>query len=169
MKLMKFQTKVRYLKVRGILWYHEPNNSLYPGKYAHHLLILFYPFWDEKDLLSGCLPLYQNKLLEPGVQTVANSNKIKFEPFGNLVDDSYSRYNANMLDNQDPFGLTFDETGKAVYSNDQDDENTESKTNSVTPNFIWRIMADDEILENNNSLISQQCDVFNVAHNWAKE
>ena len=102
MKLMKFQTKVRYLKVRGILWYHEPNNSLYPGKYAHHLLILFYPFWDEKDLLSGCLPLYQNKLLEPGVQTVANSNKIKFEPFGNLVDDSYSRYNANMLDNQDP-------------------------------------------------------------------
>ena len=82
------------------------------------------------------MPLYQNKLLEPGVQTVANSNKIKSEPFGNLVDDSYSRYNANMLDNQDPFGLTFDETGKAVYSNDQDDENTESKTNSVTPNFI---------------------------------
>ena len=97
-----FKLKVRYLKVRGILWYHEPNNSLYPGKYAHHLLILFYPFWDEKDLLSGCLSLYQNKLLEPGVQTVANSNKIKFEPFGNLVDDSYSRYNANMLDNQDP-------------------------------------------------------------------
>ena len=62
-----------------------------------------------------------------------------------------------MLDNQDPFGLTFDETGKAVYSKDQDDENTESKTNSVTPNFIWRIMADDEILENNNS------------HNWTKE
>ena len=97
-----FKLKVRYLKVRGILWYHEPNNSLYPGKYAHHLLILFYPFWDEKDLLSGCLSLHQNKLLEPGVQTVANSNKIKFEPFGNLVDDSYSRYNANMLDNQDP-------------------------------------------------------------------
>ena len=97
-----FKLKVRYLKVRGILWYHEPNNSLYPGKYAHHLLILFYQFWDEKDLLSGCLSLYQNKLLEPGVQTVANSNKIKFEPFGNLVDDSYSRYNANMLDNQDP-------------------------------------------------------------------
>ena len=97
-----FKLKVRYLKVRGILWYHEPNNSLYPGKYAHHLLILFYPFWDEKDLLSGCFSLYQNKLLEPGVQTMANSNKIKFEPFGNLVDDSYSRYNANMLDNQDP-------------------------------------------------------------------
>ena len=82
------------------------------------------------------MPLYQNKLLEPGVQTVVNSNKIKFEPFGNLVDDSYSRYDTNMLDNQDPFGLTFDETGKAVCSNDQDDENTESKTNSVTPNFI---------------------------------
>ena len=46
-----------------------------------------------------CSPLYQNKLLEPSVQTVVNSNKIKFEPYVDLVDEVYSRYNANILDN----------------------------------------------------------------------
>lgn len=33
-----------------------------------------------------------------------NSIKFKFEQCGVLVDEAYSRYNANMIDNQDPFG-----------------------------------------------------------------
>ena len=48
---------------------HELNRILDPEKYASHLLFLFHPLQDEKKLLSGCLPLYQNKLLEPGFQT----------------------------------------------------------------------------------------------------
>ena len=46
-----------------------------------------------------------------------NSIKFKFEPCGVLVDEAYSRYNANMIDNQDPFSQTGnDETGKALHS-----------------------------------------------------
>ena len=52
-----------------------------------------------------------------------NSIKFKFEPCGVLVDEAYSRYNANMSDNQDPFSQTGnDETGKALHSSNQDNE-----------------------------------------------
>ena len=72
------------------------------------------------DLLLGCPTLYQNKHLETGVQTAVNSNKIKFEPYDDLVNEACSHCNANMLDKQDPFGQI--ENGEALYSNDQDDE-----------------------------------------------
>ena len=49
-------------------------------------MLLFFLFRDEKQLLSGCPSLYQNKLQEQGVQNVINRNKIKFEPYGGLVD-----------------------------------------------------------------------------------
>ena len=95
---------------------------------------MFYPFRDKKELLSGFPPLYQNKLLEPGVQTVVNSS-IEFEPYGDLVDEASSRYNTSMLDNQDHFG----QIGEAVYSNDLNDENTESNKNSAIPNLMQTI------------------------------
>ena len=66
-----------------------PNKLLSLGKFAHHVLLLFCPFRDEKELLSGFPPLYQNKLQEQGVQDVVNTNKIKFEPYGDLVDKVY--------------------------------------------------------------------------------
>ena len=75
-KLMKPQTKMRCCKVRRILCYHDPDEIFYPEKYAYHLFLLIYSFQDEKGILSVCLPSYQNKYLEPGVQTVVSSNKV---------------------------------------------------------------------------------------------
>lgn len=60
----KSQTKMGYRKNRRT---HELNTILDPEKYASH--VHFHPLQNEKKLLSGCLPLYQNKLLEPGFQT----------------------------------------------------------------------------------------------------
>ena len=77
-------------------------------------------------------------------QTVVSNNQIKFEPYIHLVDEPYSRYNA--------WQYTFDqiendETGETVYSKDQDGGNTVSNRNCAVPNFMSRIMADDETLE----------------------
>lgn len=55
-----------------------------------------------------------------------------------------------------------------MYSNGQDDENTESNRNSAVPNFMPRILAEDDILESINFLNPKQRDVFNVVHNQAK-
>ena len=74
-----------------------------------------------------------------------------------------------MLDNQDLLGQTeSDETVEAKYTNDQDNENTESNRNSALPNFMQRIMIDGEVLESINSLHSKQRDVFNVFHTRVK-
>ena len=48
-----------------------------------------------KQLLSGCSPLYQNKLQEQRVQDVVNRDKIKFEPYGHLVGQAFSQFNGN--------------------------------------------------------------------------
>ena len=55
-------------KVRQILRYHMPNKLLSPEKFAHYAMLLFFRFRDEKQLLSDCPPLYQDKLQEQVVQ-----------------------------------------------------------------------------------------------------
>ena len=37
---------------------------------------------------------------------MVNNHKINSEQYGDLNDDAYSRYDANMFDNQDPFCQT---------------------------------------------------------------
>ena len=49
-------------------------------------MLLFYSFRDEKELLQGFPPLYQNKLQKQGVQDVVNISKIKSEWYSDLVD-----------------------------------------------------------------------------------
>ena len=64
--------------------------NFYPQK---DLLLLFYPLRDEKELLSGFPPIYQNELQKEGVQDVVNINKMKFEPYGGLVDQTFLQTN----------------------------------------------------------------------------
>ena len=68
---------MRCPQVRRTFKYHGPNDFLSRKNMhiAHYLLLLFYPFRDNKKLLSCSPPLHQNRLLEPGVQTVGISNK----------------------------------------------------------------------------------------------
>ena len=87
---------MRCRKVRRILRCHVPNKILYPEKSSHHVLLLFYPFRNEKELLSGVPPLYQNKPQEQRLQDIVNIKKIKVEPYGDLVDEVYSRLNESM-------------------------------------------------------------------------
>ena len=37
--------------------------------------------------------MYQNKLQKKGVQDIVSTNKIKFEPYGDLVDQFFSQFN----------------------------------------------------------------------------
>ena len=133
-------------------------------------MLLFFPFKDEKQLLAGCLPLYQNKLQEQGVQDVAYRNKITFEPYGDLVDQAVSQFNENSINNQDPQSqIENDETPEAKYPNENDSEDTEKNKNSVISNFMLQILPDDKITKGMNSLNSKQRKIFNVVQTWAKD
>ena len=101
-KMMNSGEKMGCCKVRRILWYHVSNEVLCPEKLAYHVLLLFYILRDERELLSGFPPMYQNKLQQQGVQDILNINKIKFEPHGDLVDQADLRLNETLINNQDP-------------------------------------------------------------------
>ena len=61
------------------------------------LFFFFCRFWDERELLSGFPPMYQNKLQEQGIHDVVNINKIKFVPDGDLFDRFYLRFNETLI------------------------------------------------------------------------
>ena len=107
-------------------------------------------------MLSGFPPLYQNKLQEQGVQDVVNRNKIKAEPYGDLVDQAFSQFNENSINNQDPHGqIENDETLEAGYPNENDSEDTKTNKTSAIPNFMPQVLPDDEIAKGINSLNSK--------------
>ena len=68
--LMSSNKKLKCRTVRAILRYHEPNPDIYPEKYAHHLLFIFYPFRNEGNLkLHGS---YFAKLQQSNVLDIIN-------------------------------------------------------------------------------------------------
>ena len=153
---------MRCRKVRRILRYYVPNKLLPPEKFAHHVILLFFLFRDEKLLLSGCPLLYQ----EQGVQDVVNRNKIKFESYG---EQAFSQFNENSINNQDPHNqIQNNQTSEAKYANQNDSENIETNKTSAIRNFMSQILPDNEIAKGINSLNSKQREVFNVIHTWDK-
>ena len=104
-----------------------PNKLLSPEKYAHYVMLLFFPLRNEKQLLSGSPPLYQNKLQKQVVQDVVNRNRIQntgiqeqntgteqFQPYDVLVDQFFPDIDGNPINNQDPHSqIDNDETVEA--------------------------------------------------------
>ena len=147
---------MRCHKVRRILRYHVPNKLLSSEKLAHHVLLLFYLFRYEKDLLSCFPPMYQNKLQEEQVKDVTNINKMKFEPCGDLVDQAFVQFNENLINNRDPYSqIENDETLEAEYPIGSDLEVGETNRTFALPNFMQKILPENEIAEGINSLNSK--------------
>lgn len=94
---------MRCRKVRKILQYHLPKKLLPPEKFAHYLMLLLFPFRDEKQLLSGCPPYIKTKF-----KNIRSSGCCKQEQ--NKVSTiwwfSWSgfflEFNENLINNRDP-------------------------------------------------------------------
>ena len=66
-------------KVKAVLRYHTPNKTKEPELYFHHLLMLYFPWREETQLLSSD-QTYTTKFYEPDVQAVVEQNREVFEP-----------------------------------------------------------------------------------------
>ena len=66
-------------------------------------------------------------------------NKVTFEPYGDLVDQTFSQINENSITKQD--------THSQIKNDANDSENTGTNKTSVIPNFMSKILQDDEIIE----------------------
>ena len=91
--LMRSKDKMRCRSVKKILRYHTPNANLNPEEHAHHLLMLFYPFRNEQELCEE--KSFLMKLNQQNVLTIVNENRVKFEPFGNLVEESLMHFTSH--------------------------------------------------------------------------
>ena len=84
------------------------------------MLLLFYPFTDEKEFFRLFTNL-QNKLQEEGAQNVVNINKIKFEPYCDFADQGFLQHNENLIKTQEPVNqIKNDETTWANNPNQND-------------------------------------------------
>ena len=78
-KLMISGRTMRCRKARRILRYryHVSKKLFSPEKFAHNVLLLFYPFRDEKELSSDFPTIYNKTLQDKGVEDVENTINIK--------------------------------------------------------------------------------------------
>ena len=74
-------------KVKAVIRYHTPNRSKEPEKYFHHLLVLYFPWRNEQELL-GQDQTYTSKFYEPHVQAVVQRNKEIFEPDADAINEA---------------------------------------------------------------------------------
>ena len=94
-------------------------------------------------------------------------NKIKFELYGDLVDQDFSQFYEKLITNQDPHSqFENDKTPEVEYLSENYSEDTEKNKTSAISNFMTKILTDDEITESINYLNLKQREVFNVVHKW---
>ena len=172
---MTFKEKMQCRCLKKILRYHTPNHVSYPESYAHHLLILFFPFRNESELLCLEQNNYSSKLNNPDVLQVVKDNKQKFEPCGNLVDEAL----LNFISLPRPVILSEQQNDEQI----SDDEVEENGLNEVvdfqinlnsnrppcTAQINLNILSNDNINILISSLNKTQRKIFNVINTWARK
>ena len=119
-KLMNTKEKMKCRKVKAVIRYHTPNNTKEPERYFHHLLMLYYPWRNESELMAADQS-YTSKFYEPNVQDVVESNRSVFEPDADAVTEALE----NLRNNQ----------GNIIYSfdpiNDQENSDLQIETQNL--------------------------------------
>ena len=163
--LLTSKEKLKCRKIRSVLRYHIPNAKKEPEKYAHHILFMFYPFRNESDLCSSLDGKYMTKLTEPGVQDIVNENKIRFEPYGDMVDSALCTLHQVMNTFTEPPDNVFNVT----VTDDEDSPCEQHSSSSYNSYRTSPILSDDQITSMIDSLNENQMDIFLVVNKWARD
>ena len=65
--------------VKAVLKYHTPNKIKEPESYFNHLIMFYYPWRDENNLVASD-ETYTSKFYEPDIQAIVKNNRAIFEP-----------------------------------------------------------------------------------------
>ena len=96
-KLENCNEYMKCRKVKAVLRYLTPNKRKELENYFHHLLMLYYPWHDERDLIAShqtCI----SKFYEPGIQDIIECNKAIFEPDSDAITEALEELNSNPRD-----------------------------------------------------------------------
>ena len=144
-RLMNGTEVMKCRKVKAVIRYHTPNKTKEPEKYFHHLLMLYYP-WREETELIGNQQSYMSKFCETNVQALVEQNKNMFEPDSDAVMEALEilRNNDITLQSYDSFN---DQENEDIQSELRDHSNNDESFNNLPP----------EHLGNNGQTSSDQC------------
>jgi hypothetical protein len=118
-KLMNKNEYMKCRKVKAVLRYHTPNKTKEPELYFHHLLMLYFPWREETQLLSSD-QTYTSKFYEPDVQAVVEQNRAVFEPDADAITEALEAMRNN--------------EGNIVHSYDSINDQENSDLRDETPN-----------------------------------
>ena len=96
-RLLNTNEVMKCRKVKAVIRFHTPSKRKEPEKYFHHLLMLYFPWRQECDLI-GTEQTYISKFYEPDVQAVVEQNMAIFQPDAEAVAEAleFLRNNPNV-------------------------------------------------------------------------
>jgi len=169
--LMSYKESLSLRREKCVLRYHVPSRDKNPEGYAHHLLLMFYPFRKESELLNENSGTYTEKLLEDGVLDILNRNKIICEPFGELVEEAMLNFHAN-VDNLDSFAeQENDDISDGIHNHDDEIHETENEQiiGNTIPVIIEPEISDEELHKKIRTLNETQRNIFEVVNQWVRK
>ncbi|XP_057310673.1 uncharacterized protein LOC130648634 [Hydractinia symbiolongicarpus] len=164
--LMSSKDTMKCRKIRQVLRYHIPNEKLFPEKYAHHLLYMFYPFRSENELMLD--NSYCSKLASPGILAIVKQSRLTFEPDKEKIDSAMYKVISEMNDLQ---STQNDIPDNSTCQNDEEDM-------PLSVNQLFDIslitsqaanVSDEHLYFMIHSLNSLQHKVFLESYSWAKQ
>ena len=167
--------KLKCRKVPRVLRYYTPSQHKSPEKFAHHMLMLFYPFRsEEKDLkISGS---YVCKLNEPEINEIVNRNKYIFEPNADIVELVLHNYQEDVQHNQDAHAQQENEEVTRLLnesiSAEEDEENHTCLENYDVGTYAHKthnLLNDNELNNLVRTLNKKQRQIFDAILQWGKK
>ena len=185
-RLMNTNEKMKRRKIKAVVRYHTPNKQKEPELYFHHLLMLYYPWRDERTLV-GDDNTYVSKFYELNVKNIIEHNRKMFEPDAEAVTEAleWLRNNENgIIHSYDSFG----DQKNADIQLEAADESLEESFNEQQPLHLGGSsqteqhgqtgisvhhqpaeISDDQLRESVRSLNEKQRQAYDIVLSWCRD
>ncbi|CAB4037856.1 ATP-dependent DNA helicase PIF1, partial [Paramuricea clavata] len=183
-KLVNSKEIMKCRRIKAVIRYHTPNRRKEPEKYFHHLLMLYFPWRNEQELL-GEDQTYISKFYEPDVQEVVKCNKEIFEPDGAINEalESLRNFDGVPTHSYDPINDQENEDLRQSLPDDSDEtesfneslpQHLASNPESVQPSSGISSynqpleISDDDLRKTVRSLNNKQRYAYDVVLSWCR-
>ncbi|XP_068758167.1 uncharacterized protein [Montipora capricornis] len=185
--LMNTNEVMKCRNVKAVIRYHKPNKTKEPELYFHHLLILYFPWRDERSLL-GSDQTYASKFYEHKVQAVVEQNGENFEPDADAVTEALEfvrnnqgktiHYSYDSMNDQENADLQSEEQDDSAPNESFNEQlpthlvsSSESENNSNVGITMYNQpteISDDELRECVRSLNKRQRYAYDIILAWCR-
>ena len=183
-KLNNGQETMKRRKIKAVIRFHTPSRAKEPERFYHHLLMLYFPWRKETDLLADD-HLYLTKFEESEVFSKVEENRRTFEPNAEAIDIALQMVSENRVrdfQSYDPINDQENEDLSSEAMNRINDEchvdlpeeviSLSSETRQTFPGIATfnqpSAISDDELRDAVRSLNVKQRISYDVVLSWCR-